>query len=170
MRVARLVATSRRSMGGEHAWVNLDVGIAYVLGRTDRQVIRRDRVRAAGISCSLPKICGGKHQPDERRLFRPLIRKPLMPQAAQSSLGTITRSEQSALFRCRHNADSVRVGECPGGQAQSWICALERPTRQGGVVDGTRLPEQLKQPASLPGSGLGLIVGPHETLLSCQLP
>ena len=97
MRVARLVATSRRSMGGEHAWVNLDVGIAYVLGRTDRQVIRRDRVRAAGISCSLPKICGGKHQPDERRLFRPLIRKPLMPQAAQSSLGTITRSEQSAI-------------------------------------------------------------------------
>jgi hypothetical protein len=83
--VARLVAASRRSMGGEHAWVNLDIGIAYVLGRTDRQMIRPDRLRAAGIGCSLPKICDGKHQPDERRLFRPLIRKPLMPQAAQSS-------------------------------------------------------------------------------------
>jgi hypothetical protein len=49
-------------MGGEHAWVNLDIGIAYVLGRTDRQMIRPDLLRAAGISCSLPKICDGKHQ------------------------------------------------------------------------------------------------------------
>jgi hypothetical protein len=104
--VARLVAASRRSMGGEHAWVNLDIGIAYVLGRTDRQVIRRDRIRAAGISCSLPKICGGKHQPDERRLFRPLIRKPLLPQAAQSSgrnnhevgtIGVVPTSEQRRI-------------------------------------------------------------------------
>jgi hypothetical protein len=29
--VARLVAASRRSTGGEHAWVSLDIGIAYVL-------------------------------------------------------------------------------------------------------------------------------------------
>lgn len=29
--VARLVAASRRSTGGEHAWVSLDVGIAYLL-------------------------------------------------------------------------------------------------------------------------------------------
>jgi hypothetical protein len=29
--LARLVAASRRSTGGEHAWVNPDIGIAYVL-------------------------------------------------------------------------------------------------------------------------------------------
>ena len=29
--VARLVAASRRSTGCEHAWVSLDIGIAYVL-------------------------------------------------------------------------------------------------------------------------------------------
>jgi hypothetical protein len=28
---ARLVAASRRSTGCEHAWVSLDIGIAYVL-------------------------------------------------------------------------------------------------------------------------------------------
>ena len=32
--VAWLVAASRRSTGGEHAWVSLDIGIAYVLAES----------------------------------------------------------------------------------------------------------------------------------------
>jgi hypothetical protein len=128
MRVARLVAASRRSTGGEHAWVSLDIGIAYVLVEPTAKVIRRGRIRAAGISCSLPKICGGKHQPDERRSFRPVIRKPLMPQATQSSgrnnheVGTIGDRHRCRPPRGDQSSECwVQLAWAMGGTVSRWV-------------------------------------------------
>jgi hypothetical protein len=50
-------------------------------------------------------------------LFRPHQRKLLFRKGIRDDVGTITRSEQSALFRRRNNAESVRITRVHKGKA-----------------------------------------------------
>jgi hypothetical protein len=119
---ARLVAASRRSTGGEHAWVSLDIGIAYVLVEPTAKVIVGTVFASLALAAPFRKSAAGSISPTNADCSDLLSGNSLCHRLLSRRVGTITSRNNR---RCSDVGTSCRI----------WRELVVRQSRVGVVVD-----------------------------------